>query len=195
MAKLAELGVAVPDEYRREVAMAGDWQVLSERRIIERIKKEEDVDVEDTKSNGLNVGVRKRKLEGQDGEEEAVEPITRRVWGSTQRTYPGRDNDESELDTLLNATSASVRGINSSVKVEERQVALDSGTNGPSTYDRDRLLASDTPFVKREESTDGNAIVLMPVGEAVHVPAKDEDVSLIAGVVFKKRKSKMIRQS
>ena len=44
MAQLAALGVAVPEDYRREVAMVGDWQAVSQRPIYSdaaAVKKEE----------------------------------------------------------------------------------------------------------------------------------------------------------
>ncbi|MCJ1478947.1 hypothetical protein MMC13_007631 [Lambiella insularis] len=193
MAKLAELGVAVPDEYRREVAMAGDWQVLSERTITERIKMEEEGG-EEIKSDGLNFGVRKRKLEGQDEEEEAVEPSARRIWGSTTRTYPGSENSDGDLDSLLNATSTAVRGIHSCRDLAESRVAPTGGMNEPSVDNGDGLLTPGASNIKKEESADDGAIAALPSGEGFDAPIKEEDHLAGAGVVFKKRKAKVVRQ-
>ena len=45
------MGVAIPEEFRREMAMAGDWQTLSERAIYDDVK--EDEHRKDFKLNGL----------------------------------------------------------------------------------------------------------------------------------------------
>lgn len=96
------MGVAVPEEFRKEVAMAGEWQTLSETPLDEvtgeRIKKEEG----DVKPEGLNVGVRKRKFLEDLAEEEAE--VRRNVWGSTTKSYPGPkggEQEEEDLNTLL----------------------------------------------------------------------------------------------
>lgn len=99
------MGVAVPEEFRKEVAMAGEWQTLSETPLDEvtgeRIKKEEG----DVKPEGLNVGVRKRKFLEDLAEEEAE--VRRNIWGSTTKSYPGPkggEQDEEDLNTLLGKT-------------------------------------------------------------------------------------------
>ena len=76
LAQLAEMGVAVPEDFRREMAMAGDWQTTSERLVYDNdfVKKE---DGDDVKADGLNIGVRKRKFEGLEEEAEAGETVVR----------------------------------------------------------------------------------------------------------------------
>ncbi|KAL2051925.1 hypothetical protein ABVK25_007840 [Lepraria finkii] len=104
LAQLVELGVAVPEDFRKEMAMAGDWQTTSQRLIYDTVKEKE-VN-EDVKTGGLNIGVRKRKFESQE-EEAAGETVVRRGWGSTIRTYPGIGGDgDDDLDTLLKTTKA-----------------------------------------------------------------------------------------
>lgn len=194
LAQLAELGVAVPEDFRKEMAMVGDWQTTSERLIYDTVKKEEDGG--DVKPEGLNIGVRKRKFEGQEEEEEAGETVVRRGWGSTVRAYPGED-DDNDLDALLMTTKA--------LKREEGDI---EGKPVTSSFPRaggliDRSVEMDAPsiaadgqHIKREESSEN--VVLpetIPTSKVVEAPAiKQEDDVAVAGVVFKKRKAKSIRQ-
>jgi len=96
-AQLAEMGIKVPDEVRAEMAMAGDWQVVSQRTVDDPSAAEP-----------LSIGVRKRKYEGQEEEEEekkeAGETVARRGWGAAMKRYPREDT--SDLDALLAGTMA-----------------------------------------------------------------------------------------
>ena len=186
MAKLAELGVAVPDEYRREVAMAGDWQVMSETLLHERVKKEEEDD--ETKPNGLNVGVRKRKLEEQEAEEEAVEPITRRNWGSTLRTFPGTMEEDSDLDILLSTTSTRLRRDGPSRETENSTIT--TAINNSATPDGP--FPTTTPQLTQEDSAN-DVLTTVPLVDNSHVAVKQEFPEY-AGALFKKRKPKSMRQ-
>lgn len=91
-AQLAEMGIAVPESARADIALPGNWQTLS-RKVVP-----EPADVVDDK---LNIGVRKRKFEGEEEEEEAGEVVVRRGWGSTTKTYPGSTSTSDGLDSLL----------------------------------------------------------------------------------------------
>ena len=194
LAQLAELGVAVPEDFRKEMAMAGDWQTTSERLIYDTVKKEEESG--DVKPEGLNIGVRKRKFEGQEEEEEAGETVVRRGWGSTVRAYPG-EGDDKDLDALLMTT-----------KVLEREEGDVHGKTATSPFpgagavishpkEKDiSKIAADGRHIKREESS-GNVVLpeTMPEKDVVQAPAiKQEDNAAATEVVFKKRKAKPIRQ-
>jgi len=182
LAQLAELGVAVPEDYRREVAMPGDWQVTSEKAIYENehVKKEEEA--EEKKPGGLNVGVRKRKLVGHEDEEELGQPVARRVWGSTTRKYPGYGGDDDELDALLSSTTTS-----------HRNAQHDSSTAATTT--EVPVAKSDIPTVKEEESLNEPIALLPSVTEDVDTLVKEEDEDPEGdGFLFKKRKPKSIRQ-
>ena len=185
LAQLAELGVAVPEDYRREVAMAGDWQVLSETAIYEKgdADKEERED-EEKKPSGLNIGVRKRELEGQEEEENSEEPVARRVWGSTTRTYPGHGDDENDLDALL-ATTALRRDVGLTAATPTKFTTMNEETD----------WKSDLPVMKNEESLDDSNVLLTStkIDAGASVKREHEDRAE-AGVMFKKRKSKSTRQ-
>ena len=86
------MGIKVPEGFRSEIAMAGDWQSVSQQV------------VDETSSEApLSVGVKKRKYEGQEEDENereaAGEAVVRRGWGATTKNYPGRN--EVDLDDLL----------------------------------------------------------------------------------------------
>lgn len=108
MAQLAAMGVAVPDEYRREMAIAGEWATVSETPVYRKPVKDEDVKEEDDDEEKLAVhsmGVRKRKLDDEDEQEAA--PITRKVWGTSLKSYPGASGGaEEDLDALLSGVTA-----------------------------------------------------------------------------------------
>lgn len=190
LAQLAELGVAVPEDYRKEMAMAGDWQTTSERLIYDRVKKE---DAEDVRLEGLNVGVRKRKFEGQEEEEEAGEAVVRRGWGSTIRAYPGATgNGEDDLEALFDTTKA-IRREDGLLKAPADPTAPSQARQMNNRSTAEAGVPEVLP-IKREESPEKPAIPsALPAHDATGV-VKQEEGATELGVVFKKRKSKPIRQ-
>jgi hypothetical protein len=182
LAQLAEMGIAVPDEFRGEMAMAGDWKVISQRPVEEA-----------TSEDPLSVGVRKRKYEGQEEEEEAGEVLARRGWGSTSKRYPGvNDADTPNLDALLSGVK-SVKKEDPTLDVKEEveekptvtasKQSLNVGTSG--------IGASEgtNHFPMKEEATGPHESVPRSLQD---IPTAEE--SLGAGVVFKKRKPKSARE-
>ncbi len=199
--QLAEMGVAVPEDFRRSMAMAGDWQVHSERTLYDIMSNENTVkkedDSEDKKTAGLNIGVRKRKFEGQEEEEEAGERMVKKGWGSTTKVYPGTDEGEDALDKLLKTTVPLKRKEgnavrppppeqSSRVRLQDTQVA-DSVPTGTTSH---------PPQIKKEDST-GDGAIPHPVANLDldrDALIKQENGPSEAGVVFKKRKAKPLRQ-
>lgn len=189
MARLAELGVAVPEEYRREMAMAGDWQTTSERFLYDEVKKEDEV--EDAKPNELNVGVRKRKLDGPEDEEEvAGETVVRKSWGSITRTYPGAREGEADLDTLLNSTST----VQKTEPVGSSSNSTNIQPHSMQSLQTDNSGSPNVPFIKKEDSFKGNSKIAPFDSTYGESTIKQEDDLDGASVVFKKRKPKRSRQ-
>lgn len=188
--QLAEMGVAVPDDFRKEMAMAGDWQVTSQRIVHDNSKKAED---EDIKPERLAVGVRKRKFEGQEEEEEAGETVVRRGWGSTTRICPGANDGEDDLDALLNGTKASKWDESTSTG---KKIGQEGHADDPNKGGHVHKGASDVPLIKRKESLDtsANPNAIPAQGEAETAFIKSEQNAQEPEVVFKKRKAKPIRQ-
>ena len=197
LAQLAEMGVAIPEDFRREMAMPGDWQTASERVVYENdfLKKEEGS--EDVKLGGLNIGVRKRKFEGQEEEEEAGESVIRKGWGSTIRTYPGAGEDN-DLNMLLTNTKMVLRGIAEPQTLGSQRLST-TEPGDSQTMSKESKPNSDLPAIKKEESTGSDEVPgTNPKKTAIVEPypdsLKQEENPPDSGVVFKKRKAKPIRQ-
>lgn len=88
-AQLADMGIAVPEHARAEMAMPGDWQTVSPHVELEQPAQDDD--------DKLNIGVHKRKLDDEDEREDAG----RKGWGSTTKSYPRTDPRADHLDVLL----------------------------------------------------------------------------------------------
>ncbi|KAI6823561.1 hypothetical protein KC332_g8442 [Hortaea werneckii] len=173
--QLAAMGVELPEELKREVTGVGGWQTVSEKVVEEEqpwslsdIKNEED-SKEDVR-DAISRGVRKRKPQGEEDEEE-VAPA-RKAWGSKFRQYPGAASEgnggEEDLDALLSGVTAK------KPKTEEVKKEEDEHVKGEEP-------AEDKPL---DTIPDVNAPAAAPVkqeeGEEKAAPA----------VVFKKRKVK-----
>ena len=169
------MGIAVPEDFRREVALAGDWQTTSQKPLYDGIAKQADMkgDVAEESKSALNVGIRKRKIDGNDDEEASERPI-RKVWGSTTKVYPGTESDD--LDALLNKSLSSSSRAPSSTEdgAFERQ-------------QRENDIASGNPTIKQESNI--SAPDLTEERKPVAEPADAAGPT----IAFKKRKSKVCR--
>ncbi|KAL8823978.1 MAG: hypothetical protein Q9191_005396 [Dirinaria sp. TL-2023a] len=191
LAQLAAMGVAVPEDFRREMAMAGDWQTVSEGLVHEDVKKEEDgKDVKPSPADigpaTVNIGVRKRKHEGQEEEEEAGERVAKKGWGSTTRTYPGTHEDV-DLDALLAGSKTSPNTAESQPSPITK-LADASADHANPVASADHGLLPAMPHVKSEASD--SPLAVHPAHEE---PSRNTEEPS-AGIVFKKRKPKQIRQ-
>jgi hypothetical protein len=179
IAQLAELGVAIPDEFRGDMAMAGEWQTVSERVI----KQQED---EDIKFDAHSTGVRKRKAPGEETDEEDASLDTKKGWGSTIKTYAEAGKDTHDIDLLLK--KALRKGKD---KVEQPPTA--SGVEDG--LETDPAPAGEELSIKREDSEEDVKGLRPPLeGSLKSDVAGKVEKPLGGGVVFKKRKIKNIRQ-
>lgn len=203
------MGVAVPQEFRGEMALAGDWETVSERKI--------EGPGED--SAAINIGVRKRKREGQEEEEEeeeggASEKVVKKSWGSTTRKYPGFQEEDEDLDALLQSTTV-IHGkkadrpavktepspSDATVKVEKTEAAEDEELPGVKKNDPEPGVSRWIPEEKSLTTdaaikTEDNAAIKTEDTET-NVPsevAKEPSEVQAAGIVFKKRKPKHARK-
>lgn len=202
LAQLAAMGVVVPEDYRREMAMAGDWQTLSETPIYEdSVNKEEDV--KDVKSSlatsdpsRINFGVRKRKFEGQEEEEEAAGRVVRKGWGSKTKAYP-ESNGDLDLDALLNNAKPSApsdANLGSGTDEASQPLMGRRPTTTPGNSEAENSTAIVEPLIKKEESISQEVPPsLSPSADGREAIVKGEDDAAASGIVFKKRKAKPIR--
>lgn len=170
LAQLAEMGVAIPDEFRPDMAMAGEWQVTSERVVEADGEK---------KPDAVALGVRKRAIE--DEEEEAEAKKLR--WGSRFKTHPVED-DNSDLDALLSSVTR---------KDESPSVKPEAPDTKQEIKEEAKAEIPQTEGVKKEPlEEEGKISEVIPPSD-VAIKAEGEEQA-VPGVIFKKRKAKNIRQ-
>ncbi|KAL8701639.1 MAG: hypothetical protein Q9201_004796 [Fulgogasparrea decipioides] len=195
LAKLAEMGVAVPEDFRREMAMAGDWHTIAERPVWDRWKEEGLEDFKNFKPDPtLNIGVRKRKLEGEDEDVNTEAPVSRKGWGSAVRRYPGPGGDgEDDLDALLSNTTVTKQEKHedgTGIRLSQPKVEPTQDPNNS----RAAELDPKPPPVKMEESETIDLNSFQNQGPNLETAIKQEDGDAQPAVVFKKRKSKHIEK-
>ena len=190
MAQLAEMGVAVPQEFRGDMAMAGEWQTISET-----ILTSNNEDGKESKERSRTSGVQKRKYPGQDDDDEADESARRTVWGSTTKVYPSSQPDNTDLDALLGSNKPlpqSHYGGGPSVGMAHAEKAAEGRT---SDLTKQALDNYDDTSVKTEpfdaQTINPPVIDGEPHSNQVEATGRDHKAG---EVLFKKRKSKNIRQ-
>lgn len=166
MQQLAQMGIGVPEDFRKDMAMAGEWSTVSTRVV------QSDGDVKPDPAS-LSIGVRKRKMEGDVEDEEALSTVTKRKgWGEDVRVYPGgatESTGETDIEALLNA--------------------------GPAPTPEVEREPTDVPHLKKEESAEQ----VLPIpstaisGPLTDAPVKAEGEPSIAPIFFKKRKTKVAK--
>ncbi|KAH6609918.1 hypothetical protein Trco_003264 [Trichoderma cornu-damae] len=188
--QLAAMGVAIPSDFRPEMAMPGEWTVTKTTIIEERRDAEGE-----TKVEAKATGVRKREeTEEQKEEEEAMRGLFKkpRRWGRDSKTVPG-DEDE-DLDALLSTAvplKAEATREGDAVKKEEDGDGDGDGGDCAETKvpKEEEDVAVKTAERDSEERGQEQCIKRDPVVKAEEA----EEASGIAPVVFKKRKPKGIR--
>ncbi|KAL9091209.1 MAG: hypothetical protein Q9159_001504 [Coniocarpon cinnabarinum] len=116
IAQLAAMGVAVPEEYRREMAIASEWQTVSTRRLNEIGNGVKEEDGEDTKEGQegweSSRGVRRRREEddedgeGDEGRRAGPKNGRERLgWGRRVKRYKEIE-DEVDIEALMGKKEA-----------------------------------------------------------------------------------------
>lgn len=183
MAQLAEMGIAIPTEYRGEMALAGDWEVVSQKP----------VESGQGTGNGLSsgVGIRKRKFEGQEEEEEEEEEVGETVrnrgWGSTTKRYPS--HTRKDLESLFaGSICAKKEESPPNLKQEDHDLLeVNEHLSYNAQEDQDAKDVTNEFQVKQEDSTAPSATTSQ-VGKETRASSPGP-----LEVVFKKRKSKAMR--
>ena len=179
MAELAALGVVVPEGFRKENAMVGDWQTTAHKVIRDaqpEVKHEQGTDVKP----GLNIGVRKRKIE----EKEEVEEENVKLQEGTRRPRYGRDlrtlpEDDDDLDALLGSAMCVLKKQKTN-PMDEKMEPIPAESTGERQEDQLEEPKDKPASVQQEASDESN---LMPL-QTENIPPEDDDV----GSIFKKRK-------
>lgn len=186
LAQLAEMGVSIPDEFKPDMAMAGEWTVTKETVLEANGER---------KTEAVALGVRKR--EPNDEEQEEAE-IKKKRWGSKFRSHPV-DEDEGDLDALLDQAMAkplkpvevAVVAPKFEMKMTKSNIKVESPPD-TATNETEKEIPKAEEEVKKEFP---NALADIPtLGTAEETPKQEDDEEVPTGVVFKKRKAKNIRQ-
>ena len=198
MAQLAEMGVAVPEDFRRENAMAGEWETVSQRVITldgAEIKTEEQAEAKPS----LNIGVRKRKVEeGEEGEALKLEEGRRRPrWGTDTRTLSGDDDD---LDALLDSTTSFTKKAKTESKPEAEGDRPTVKTEPGLEYEQaagGEAAAADSlePHIEKEDGlkdtlSQPHAVNSEPAVKSEDQGLENDDQDIIVGSMFKKKPRK-----
>ena len=218
------MGVAVPEEFRGDLAMAGDWQVVSERVIYdhdeEGVKKEEDgarkEEREHAAAQGLSIGVRKRKYEGQEDEAEEGNQtgeliLAQKGWESRSGSGSGlrihhkyiadSRGEEEDLDSLLGKTKVRVKdesheaGTDSSPPHSDTVPTMHNPhTNQSIKQEEDTDETETKTFLPSIASVGDNTLSNNDLKETLkQYPDTPPEQQQQAGIIFKKRKAKPIR--
>lgn len=187
-AQLLELGIGVPDEFRGELAVPGEWQVMNQRVI-----EPEGVNMDSKDVTARAIGVKKREVEV-DEEEEIEKKKARR--GPRYRAYPGMAEEDRDLDALLNQVTAPKPEVEPKEEPREAFSSFKQEQDPPDAQDAVKQETHGGVDIKPdpEQATQGQEPALADVPLAEEAPAasvKPEEG--IPGVVFKKRKAKNIR--
>ncbi|KAL7953849.1 hypothetical protein V8C34DRAFT_40463 [Trichoderma compactum] len=178
--QLAALGVAIPTDFRPEMAIPGEWTV-TKTTVIEE-KSEADAE---TKTEAKATGVRKREeTEEQKEEEEAMRGLFKkpRRWGHDSKTMP--DDEDEDLDALLSTTMPLKTEATENKSAVKREEDAQDGESSEA-----RIPKEENVSIKTDPDTSEPSIKREPVVKAEEA----EQSSGITPVVFKKRKPKGIR--
>ncbi|KAF5692206.1 formin binding protein [Fusarium denticulatum] len=179
--QLAAMGVAMPSDFRPEMAMPGEWTVTNTRIIEAKTEEDEEAKVE-ARANG----VRKREAtEDEKEEENAVRGLFKkpRRWGRDSKAMP--QQEDQELDALLSGSTFTPRAVK-----EETEDTTDVKKEEDATP-YTAVKTEDATDVKTEDNTD---VKTEAPAEPLIKPEPEEAEPGVQTVVFKKRKPKGIRQ-
>ncbi|POS75456.1 hypothetical protein DHEL01_v206148 [Diaporthe helianthi] len=196
--QLASLGVSLPDEFRKDLAMAGDWQVTSTTVVTT------ETPADASKPGASARGVHKRERTDDEIEEEnAIKGLFKkpRRWGRDSRTAAGAGGSSADLEALLGEGLVVKKQEVDTVKKEEG--AASTMANAPAKQEE-----QERPQVKEEPSEEGISASTefatnpSPKAKATTALKTDDGANAadspgapdVPTVTFKKRKPKNIRQ-
>ncbi|KAI0191952.1 hypothetical protein EV127DRAFT_51436 [Xylaria flabelliformis] len=182
--QLAEMGIDVPTELRRDMALAGEWKVTN-TRVIDDVpdSSNNDSDSKPTNADAVAAGVRKRAKQEDEEDRDEEEAKVQNLFKKPRRW--GRDTKMVEQDAALDALlSAPLAKLPKKEEEEDPQPAIKEDS---------------PPTIKKEEPEAGgllSSITEPAVDEKPTIPdvKEEHDKEPAEVVVFKKRKPKNIRQ-
>ena len=160
--QLAAMGVALPEEERQDMGMAGDWKVMT-RKVVGEVNEQGQFE-----EKQLNKGVHKRKIDETEEDRIAAEGLItkKKGWGHTYKAFPGSKGEDEDIEGLFGAKKTPEVKREDNVKIED-----------PVKGEEEVQTLQNIPTAEEAEA------------QATETPVKqEEDASTVPAVVFKKRK-------
>lgn len=160
--QLAAMGVALPEEARQDMGMAGDWKVVT-KRVVGEVDEQGQFEAKQ-----LNKGVHKRKIDDTEEDRIAAEGLItkKKGWGHTYKAFPGSKGEDEDIEALFGAKKTSDIKKEDSTKMED-----------PVKGEEETQILQNIPTAEEAEA------------QAAEAPVKqEEDAPTAPAVVFKKRK-------
>ncbi|KAI9894299.1 MAG: hypothetical protein M1814_003055 [Vezdaea aestivalis] len=195
IAQLAELGVAIPDEFRAEMAIAGEWQAVAPQRGSDN--------TEEVGLNGQSIGVRKRRLSNEEVEgnpNDGSQIQKRRRWGTSLKAYPEAEQEDPNLEALLGIPISlnSKVGRDSMNKLSGSPHSRKQESPPPDSLDSSNVVIEgpldDSTLIKKEDDDDKSKLLSLPSDIQNKLSAPVDPGGNIEPVIFKKRKKKSMKQ-
>lgn len=190
MKELEALGVALPDEARRELAMVGDWEETGRAAGARKMTEKEMVQVELAKQQKrkFEEEEKERKWNNMDEDERAM-----RGFSIQTKVYPGQDEaaaGQFDPGMLFKGKKGREKAPEAVKKEDDEQVKAEEEDALP-REDEDIGATS----VKKEQDDTAGINVKLEEGVEVEVKKEDSEAAAVGdGVIFKKRKVKNIRK-
>jgi hypothetical protein len=193
MKELEALGVAMPEEFRGDLALPGEWTVVSVEQPKPQLSEKERLQKElaEMRKKELEEAERKRKWDELDHDEKEI-----RSFKIQARTYPGAQAGEADLEALFGKK----KGLPKVEPKAETGIGPKPVTFKVKKENADEAeveKADDGTVIKKEpeESPPGVTIKTEETDDTAVSIKKEEDTPPAGdGVVFKKRKAKAMRK-
>lgn len=163
--QLAAMGVALPEEARQDMGMAGDWKVVT-KKLVGEVNEQGQFE-----EKQLNKGVHKRKIDETEEDRIAAEGVItkKKGWGHTYKAFPGsKGGDDDDLENLFGAK-----------KVSEVKEEADVKTEEATKCEEEMKTLQDIPTAEEAETSASTGPASVK---------QEEDAPAAPAVVFKKRK-------
>lgn len=191
--QLAALGVALPQAFRGDLAMPGEWSVTTTTVVREEVENGDDGEKTKSKTKGIH---KRERTDEEREHEEAVEGLFKkpRRWGRDTAHAGGEASVE--LDALL---SGGLGLVANNKKEEGEEIPAKAEAKDGRVKEE-----GDQPVIKKEASTEADqdtipahvpvAVVKVDVSVIKTEDGEASQAANLPAVAFKKRKPKNIRQ-
>ena len=163
MSKLIEMGIAVPEEYRAEIAMAGDWHMVSEVQpeIINFTKSEPE-------ENKITLLAKRKRDNTKPGEPDVGDGGTPNLkWGTTIKQYPGwyADGDDDVISSSRFSRENEDVPVKHDMKGENEAIPIKHEMKGENDKDNSPTVHESVAAEPEEAASASTAILFKKRGK------------------------------